>query len=99
MDETFDLYKNATKVMPRWSVDVAGVPPADAAFHEGAIRYLKEKGIWTDEHQQWNDARVKRQQALQAAWDETMAQGKDMSEEQFAELWEKNRQAAIASLN
>lgn len=99
MDETFDLYKNATKVMPRWSVDVAGVPPADAAFHEGAIRYLKEKGIWTDEHQQWNDARVKRQQVLQAAWGETMAEGKDLSEEQFAELWQKNRQAALASLN
>lgn len=99
MDQTFDIYKNATKVMPRWSLDVAGIPPADAAFHEGAIRYLKEKGVWTDAHQQWNDARVKRQQVLQAAWKETMAQGKDMSEDQFAALWEKNRQAALASLS
>lgn len=99
MDETFDIYKNATKVMPRWSLNSAGVPPADAAFHDGAIRYLKEKGIWTDAHQKWNDARVKRQEVLIAAWDKTMAQGKDLPEDQFDALWQKNRKAALASLN
>lgn len=99
MDETFDIYKNATKVMPRWNLKVSGNPPADAPFHEGAVRYLKEKGLWTPEHEQWNQARVKRLNALIAAWDKTMAAGKDMSDQQFAELWAKNRKAALASLN
>jgi uncharacterized protein len=99
MDETFDIYKNATKVMPRWNLTTSGNPPADAPFHEGAVKYLKEKGLWTAEHEQWNQARIKRLNVLIAAWDQTMAQGKDMSEEQFAELWNKNRQAALASLN
>jgi TRAP transporter TAXI family solute receptor len=99
MDETFDIYKNATKVMPRWNLKVSGNPPADAPFHEGAVRYLKEKGLWTPEHEQWNQARVKRLNALIAAWDKTKQAGKGMSDKQFAELWAKNRKAALASLN
>lgn len=97
-DETYDLYKDATSVMPRWAMSEAGTPPADAPFHAGAIKYLKEKGIWTDEHQQWNDARLKRLEALRAAWAETMKQGKDLPDDQFAELWKKNREAALAGL-
>lgn len=98
-DETYDLYKGATSVMPRWSLAQAGVPPADAPFHAGAIKYLKEKGIWTAEHQKWNDARLKRLETLRAAWAETMKQGKDLPDDQFATLWKKNREAALAKLN
>lgn len=99
LDETYDMYKDATKVMPRWKLSDSGTPPADAPFHPGAIKFLKEKGIWTDEHQKWNDARLKRLQTLRAAWAETMKQGKDLPDEKFAELWQKNRNAALASLN
>ena len=98
-DETYDLYKNATSVMPRWKLDQSGTPPADAPFHAGAVKYLKEKGIWTAEHQKWNEARLKRLETLRAAWAETMKQGKDLPDDKFAELWQKNRTAALASLN
>jgi len=98
MDETFDMYKDATKVMPRWKLSAAGTPPIDAPFHEGAIRYLKEKGIWTAEHQAWNDARLKRLNALRAAWQKAQAAGKDKTEQEFAAIWEKFRQQAIDSL-
>ena len=98
MDETYDLYKNATAVMPRWKLDESGPPPADAPYHEGAIRYLKEKGIWTAEHDKWNNASIARLNALLAAWEVTMDEGMSLSDKQFAELWSKNRQAALASL-
>lgn len=98
MDDTYDMYKNATKVMPRWDLNMSGIPPADAPFHEGAVRYLKEKGIWTDGHEEWNQARLARLAALRSAWDETMAEGEDLPDEQFAELWQKNRTAALTSL-
>ena len=98
-DETYDIYKDATSVMPRWKMDESAVPPADAPFHAGAVKYLKEKGIWTDEHEAWNKARLERLQALRAAWDETMKEGKDLSDEKYAELWQKNREAALAKLN
>jgi TRAP transporter TAXI family solute receptor len=36
-------------------------------MHEGAIRYYKERGVWTAEHQKHNDALVKRQEVLATA--------------------------------
>ena len=98
LDETYDMYKDGTAVMPRWNLEDAGLPPIDVPFHEGAIRYLEEKGIWTEEAQAWNDRAVKRLDALLAAWDEAVAEGESLGDEEFATLWEEKRQAAIASL-
>ena len=99
LDETFDLYKDATAVMPRWALSEAGTPPVDVPFHEGAIRYLEEKGIWTEEHDAWNQKRLERLDALRNAWEQAMTEGADLSDEQFAELWETKRQEALAALN
>lgn len=98
LDETFDLYKDATKVMPRWKLDVAGTPAIDAPFHNGAIRYLKEKGIWNAEHQKWNDQRLARLNALRGAWTGALAEGKGKSEEEFAQVWEQHREKALQTL-
>ncbi len=98
LDETFDMYKNATAVMPRWGLEMSGTPPMDVPFHEGAIRYLKEIGVWNEEMQAWNDARLTRLNAIQAAWDEAMAEGEDMSDEEFSDLWKEYRQQAVADL-
>ena len=60
LDESFDIYKDATSAMPNWAISEAGTTPQDAPFHPGAIRYLKEIGVWTDKDQAWNDARLAR---------------------------------------
>jgi uncharacterized protein len=99
LDETFDMYKDATAVMQRWELTEAGTPPIDVPFHEGAIRYLQEKGIWTEEHAAWNQQRLERLEAIRAAWEQAMTEGADLSDEQFAEMWEKKRQEAVASMN
>lgn len=98
VDETYDMYKDATAVMPRWKMEEAGTPAIDVPFHEGAIRYLKEKGIWTDEHQAWNDDRTERLNVLLEAWPKAIAEGEGKSDEEFAEIWEKHRQQALGSL-
>ena len=67
-------------------------------FHDGAIRYLKEKGIWTDEYQAWNDARTARLNALLEAWPKAVAEGEGKSDEEFAQIWEKHRQQALGAL-
>lgn len=33
-------------------------------YHEGAIKYYKEKGLWTDEAQKWQDGKMKELKAL-----------------------------------
>ncbi|BEQ14788.1 TAXI family TRAP transporter solute-binding subunit [Desulfoferula mesophila] len=98
MDEAFDLYKGAHKVMPLWNIKKSGKPPADAPFHEGAIRYLKEKGVWTAEAQAWNDARIAHMKKLQAAWEKALEEktAKKIKEKQFEEFWLKVRAEALA---
>ena len=39
LDESFDIYKDATSAMPNWAISEAGTTPQDAPFHPGAIRY------------------------------------------------------------
>lgn len=96
LDENYDLYKDATAAIQRWRVSDAGTPPIDIPFHDGAIRYLEEKGIWTDEMQEWNDAREARLETLKNAWSTTLEEGEGMDEEAFKALWEEKRQAALS---
>ncbi len=67
--EHFDLYSDVSAAMPRWHVDVAGTPPTDAPFHEGAIRYLHEIGVWTEAHDAWNAERLERLEQVIAEWE------------------------------
>ncbi|HEX5514727.1 MAG TPA: TAXI family TRAP transporter solute-binding subunit [Gammaproteobacteria bacterium] len=100
LDETYGMYKDATAVTPRWDLKEAGRPPMDVPFHEGAIRYMQEKGIWTEADQQWNDRRLRRLEALLAAWRETIkaAEQDGIGNEQFPDFWEQRRQRALATL-
>ncbi|MES1925138.1 TAXI family TRAP transporter solute-binding subunit [Salinisphaera sp. T31B1] len=98
LDQAYPMYKDGTSVMKRWKLDRAGTPPIDVPFHPGAIKYLKEKGIWTDEMQAWNDQRLARLNALKAAWKDAVAEGEGKSDEAFADIWAKHRQQAIDSL-
>ena len=68
IDETFDTFKNTTASSVNWEVKRSILPPADAPFHEGAIRYAKEKGYWTKEAQAWQDKRLARLAAVKEAW-------------------------------
>jgi uncharacterized protein len=88
-DETFDMYKGADPEMPEWAISRAGKTPAGAPFHEGAIRYLKEKRIWTAEADQWNTKFLERQKKVKQAWKPALdeANSKKISEKDFSEFW------------
>src|SRR3546814_18431052 len=68
MDEVFDDFKVTTGSADSWAIAIAGNPPADAPWHDGAIRYLKEKGVWDAEAQAWQNQRLAR---LQTVMDES----------------------------
>jgi len=99
LDETYDLYKGGTATMGRWTLEKSGRPAIDVPFHEGAIRYLKEKGIWTAEDDAWNEKRIKRMDALLAAWDEFKPANESLSDEDFAAAWMARRAEVVAGLN
>jgi TRAP transporter TAXI family solute receptor len=72
MIELFPAYDGKAPGIGGWALasqDFAWVAP----YHDGAIRYYKEIGVWTDAAQAHNDKLVARQAALKAAWEELKA--------------------------
>lgn len=93
MVELFNDYKDGAPGNNGWALDrqrFDWVVP----FHDGAIRYFKEIGKWSDALQKHNDGLVKRQQILAAAWAET-TKSAPADEAVFAKAWMKNRADAL----
>lgn len=96
--ETFDLYKDVNPIMTRWAMERAGTPPMDAAFHPGAVRYLKEVGLWTPEADSWQTRTLRRHEAIQAAWREFLPGARNQQGADFEAAWNERRAAALATL-
>jgi TRAP transporter TAXI family solute receptor len=62
-------------------------------YHPAAVKYYKEKGVWTAEDEKHNAMLIKRQGVLAAAWKQM--QGKSVADDQFAAEWLKVRAAAL----
>lgn len=63
-------------------------------FHDGAIRYFKEIGVWTPAHQAHNDKLIQRQKVLAAAWEATVKSA-PADDAAFAKAWMKARAGAL----
>jgi len=103
-DQDADLVYNMTKAMVELFPDYDGNAPGIggwskdkldfqwvAPYHEGAIRYWKEIGVWSDEAQAHNDNLVARQETLQKAW----AELKEADPENWEEAWDAKRREAL----
>jgi hypothetical protein len=102
-DLAFDDYRNATSTGDFWALEMSGRPPADAPMHEGTIRYMKEKGLWRDEDQAWQDARLARLNKYLGLWESAQGEFHDFRaaerekgnnvdpKEAWPEFWEKYR--------
>ncbi len=105
-DQDADLVYNMTKAMhalfPRYDGNAPGIggwalDKQDfewvSPYHEGAIRYYKEIGAWTDAAQAHNDGLVARQEALGAAWEELKAE----APADWDAAWAAKRKEALAA--
>jgi TRAP transporter TAXI family solute receptor len=93
MVESYDMYKDAAPGNAGWAVDrqnFAWVIP----FHDGAIRFWKEKGKWGATEQAHNDKLLQRQKVLAGAWAE-VKKGAHANDEAFVQAWQKARAAAL----
>lgn len=93
MVESFDDYKDGAPGNKGWDIKrqiFAWAIP----MHEGAIRYFKEKGLWTAEQQAHNDELVKRQDTLAAAWAAYTAKA-PADDNEFKQGWMKARAEAL----
>lgn len=91
--ESYDGYKDGAPGAAGWSIENQVLEWA-VPYHNGAVKYLKEIGRWTDAAQAHNDGLVKRQQALQGAW-ATYVKDAPSDETAFGEGWANARVAAL----
>jgi len=96
--ESFDAYKDAAPIMKRWDPKEAGTGPMDAPFHAGAVRYLKEAGLWTAETDAWHAGAVARQSALRKAWASFKSGQVPSDKDAFGQAWLARRADVLKSL-
>ncbi|WP_416896209.1 MAG: TAXI family TRAP transporter solute-binding subunit [Minwuia sp.] len=90
---TYDKYKDAAPGAAGWALAnqnlVWGIP-----YHDGAIRFYKEQGMWTDEAQANHDTLIKRQQIIADTW-KSMGDISGMSPEDISAKWMPMRKKAL----
>jgi TRAP transporter TAXI family solute receptor len=64
-------------------------------YHEGSVKALKEAGVWTAEHEAHNQALLKRQDTLAAAWAAYLKSNSGGDEAAFAQGWMVARKDAL----
>lgn len=90
MVELYPQYDGKAPGIGGWSIDKQNMQWV-VPYHEGAIRFYKERGLWSDADQAHNDNLVARQNALMAAWDALKAENPD----NWEEAWDAARRKAL----
>ena len=91
MVELFDDYDGKAPGISGWAIDRQNFTWV-APFHDGAVKYYKEIGVWSSKAQKHNDNLVARQKALAKAWKELKAQ----KPSNWEDAWAKKRRKALA---
>jgi TRAP transporter TAXI family solute receptor len=64
-------------------------------YHDGAVKALKEAGVWTAEAQKHNDMLVKRQDTLGKAWTDFTKANPPADKDAFTKAWMTARKSAL----
>lgn len=89
MHENYDTYKDADPGAIGWALEFQ-VFDWVVPYHEGAVRYWKEIGAWTDEYDAHNKQLIQRQQVLATAWSDVMQRG-IRNQDEFLTAWHQLR--------
>ena len=86
----YDEYKNADPGSIGWAIDRQNFQWV-VPFHEGAVRYFKSIGVWSDAADAHNIRLIQRQSVLATAWQAHQAE----DPEDFSATWMTRRAAAL----
>jgi TRAP transporter TAXI family solute receptor len=94
----YDAYKDA-------AAGAGGLAPGRQTknwvvpVHPGAVKALKEAGVWSDDQEAHNNALFKRQAVLTAAWADYGKSSSPPDDKAFLDGWMKARAAALKKAN
>lgn len=89
INENFDDFSNADPGAIGWALE-SQIFNWVVPYHEGAVRYWREIGAWTDEYEVHNQALIRRQAVLAEAWAEV--EGEDIDgRDAFMTRWQQVR--------
>lgn len=93
MVEHYEDYNKAAKGALGWKLENQNMMPA-MPYHDGSIRYWKERGLWNADAQAHHDNLIKRQAVIKKAWDGLS--GKDgMAKDVLKSEWNAARVGAL----
>ncbi len=69
LHQHYDQYKDNAPGAIGWAMDRQGFEEAFVPYHEGAVRYFEEIGMWTDAAQENQERNLQRQEVLMEAWE------------------------------
>lgn len=92
----YDDYKTSAPGANGWRINGQQLENAFIPYHEGAIRYFKEIGIWTEEAEAKQEENLFRQQVLMDAWQEYLP-GAPEDRASFEAGWLAHREQALAA--
>jgi len=95
--ESYGGYKDSHAAMPGFKLETMIDLPCIFPWHEGSIRYLKEKGVWTDRLEKNQKALIERQKKLQALWESVVDQAgaEKVKAKVFPKYWLEKRAKAF----
>lgn len=94
MLEAYPQYKDGAPGASGWGLDrqqFDWVVP----WHEGAIKYFKEAGVWTDAAQKHNEQLLERQEVLAQAWQQ-LGKQKFADDQAHSKAWQAARADALS---
>ncbi|WP_288903509.1 TAXI family TRAP transporter solute-binding subunit [uncultured Sneathiella sp.] len=88
----YDSYKDSLPAMSGWAIENQTFEWA-VPYHQSAVKYWKEVGVWTDDMEANNNKMIERQNVLAEAW--ATMKDKDLDGDAFKDEWMKVRAAAL----
>ncbi|WP_052659285.1 TAXI family TRAP transporter solute-binding subunit [Bacillus alveayuensis] len=94
LDATYDKWKTGAANLVNWVKDRIIVEPYGVPMHKGAIKFLKEEGLWKEEYEKKNNELIERAKKLKAVWNKVVeeADKEGISDKDFPEYWLKKKE-------
>ena len=92
MWESYDIYKSMHAELSGWNhQNLANIEGCFYPYHEGVIKLMKEKGVWTTEHEKFQKTQLDNEAKRMKLWAEAKKEAKakkiKVGKDQWKKLW------------